>query len=143
MLSLNPPHEIFILYSSVLASIASRWTRSHHKEPHFTRRPTPSQVALSKIKEENKQTGQSVVFAAAGYRNLCCTYHMILALLEPTKCILTLSRSLQGKEFLGADDIFSHSDEKRVPLKPPVRKALAMFSGKRNPNDNHFSRSKH
>ncbi|KAG6511502.1 RNA-binding NOB1-like protein [Zingiber officinale] len=49
----------------------------------------------------------------------------------------------QGKEFLGADDIFSHADEKRAPLKPPVRKALAMFGGKRNPNDNHFSRRKH
>ncbi|KAF0934374.1 hypothetical protein E2562_025003 [Oryza meyeriana var. granulata] len=46
-------------------------------------------------------------------------------------------------DFLGADDIFSHSGEKKVPLKPPVRKALAMFSGKRNPNDNHFSRKKH
>ncbi|KAL6629710.1 hypothetical protein ACP70R_029475 [Stipagrostis hirtigluma subsp. patula] len=46
-------------------------------------------------------------------------------------------------DFLGADDIFSHSGEKKAQLKPPVRKALAMFSGKRNPNDNHFSRKKH
>jgi hypothetical protein len=38
---------------------------------------------------------------------------------------------------------FSHSGEKKAQLKPPVRKALAMFSGKRNPNDNHFSRKKH
>jgi hypothetical protein len=37
---------------------------------------------------------------------------------------------------------FSHSGEKKAQLKPPVRKALAMFSGKRNPNDNHFSRKK-
>ncbi|KAF7810265.1 RNA-binding protein NOB1 [Senna tora] len=32
--------------------------------------------------------------------------------------------------------------DKRTPFQPPVRKALAVFSGKRNPNDNHFSRSK-
>uniref|UniRef100_A0A0E0G037 RNA-binding protein NOB1 n=1 Tax=Oryza nivara TaxID=4536 RepID=A0A0E0G037_ORYNI len=49
----------------------------------------------------------------------------------------------QDDDFLGVEDIFSHSGEKKVPLKPPVRKALAMFSGKRNPNDNHFSRKKH
>uniref|UniRef100_A0A0D9VBA9 RNA-binding protein NOB1 n=1 Tax=Leersia perrieri TaxID=77586 RepID=A0A0D9VBA9_9ORYZ len=49
----------------------------------------------------------------------------------------------QDDDFLGVDDIFTHSGEKKVPLKPPVRKALAMFSGKRNPNDNHFSRKKH
>ncbi|KAL5200478.1 hypothetical protein ABZP36_021681 [Zizania latifolia] len=50
--------------------------------------------------------------------------------------------SKQDDDFLSVDDIFSHSGEKKVPLKPPVRKALAMFSGKRNPNDNHFSRKK-
>lgn len=47
-----------------------------------------------------------------------------------------------GDDFLGVEDIFSHSGEKKASLKPPVRKALAMFSGKRNPNDNHFSRKK-
>ncbi|RLN09728.1 RNA-binding protein NOB1 [Panicum miliaceum] len=51
--------------------------------------------------------------------------------------------SKQEDDFLGVDDIFSHSGDKKAPLKPPVRKALAMFSGKRNPNDNHFSRKKH
>ncbi|KAG8076511.1 hypothetical protein GUJ93_ZPchr0006g42403 [Zizania palustris] len=51
--------------------------------------------------------------------------------------------SKQDDDFLSVDDIFTHSGEKKVPLKPPVRKALAMFSGKRNPNDNHFSRKKH
>ncbi|KAJ1277519.1 hypothetical protein BS78_04G010500 [Paspalum vaginatum] len=51
--------------------------------------------------------------------------------------------SKQDDGFLGVDDIFSHSGDKKAPLKPPVRKALAMFSGKRNPNDNHFSRKKH
>lgn len=49
----------------------------------------------------------------------------------------------QDQEFLSVDDIFSHAGGKRAPLKPPVRKALAVFSGKRNPNDNHFSRHKH
>ncbi|XXG50918.1 hypothetical protein AAC387_Pa02g4813 [Persea americana] len=33
--------------------------------------------------------------------------------------------------------------DKRAPLKPPIRKALAVFSGRQNPNDNHFSRHKH
>ncbi|KAL6848378.1 hypothetical protein ACP4OV_021672 [Aristida adscensionis] len=51
--------------------------------------------------------------------------------------------SKKDDDFLGVDDIFSHSGEKKAQLKPPVRKALAMFSGKRNPNDNHFSRKKH
>lgn len=49
----------------------------------------------------------------------------------------------QDQDFGSADDIFSHTGDKRAPLKPPVRKALAVFSGKRNPNDNHFSRRKH
>lgn len=49
----------------------------------------------------------------------------------------------QDQDFLCSDDIFTHAGEKRAPLKPPVRKALAVFSGRRNPNDNHFSRSKH
>ncbi|KAK8960400.1 hypothetical protein KSP40_PGU011278 [Platanthera guangdongensis] len=51
-----------------------------------------------------------------------------------------LKKKSNKDEFLGVEDIFSHAGEKRAPLKPPVRKALAMFSGKRNPNDNHFSR---
>lgn len=48
----------------------------------------------------------------------------------------------QDEDYLSVDSVFSHAGEKREPLKPPVRKALAMFSGKRNPNDNHFSRRK-
>ncbi|XP_075635434.1 RNA-binding NOB1-like protein [Castanea sativa] len=48
----------------------------------------------------------------------------------------------QGDDIYTADDFGRHVD-KRAPLQPPVRKALAVFSGKRNPNDNHFSRSKH
>ncbi|PON62839.1 D-site 20S pre-rRNA nuclease Nob [Parasponia andersonii] len=50
----------------------------------------------------------------------------------------------EGDEFFVSDDIFSHHhSDKRAPFQPPVRKALAVFSGKRNPNDNHYSRSKH
>ncbi|WJX47978.1 hypothetical protein P8452_34605 [Trifolium repens] len=40
------------------------------------------------------------------------------------------------------DNVFSHHNYKGTPFSPPVRKALAMFSGKRNPNDNHHSRSR-
>nr|POE92630.1 hypothetical protein CFP56_36897 [Quercus suber] len=47
----------------------------------------------------------------------------------------------QGDDIFTADDFSRHVD-KRSPLQPPVRKALAVLSGKRNPNDNHFSRSK-
>ncbi|PRQ15966.1 putative ribonuclease Nob1, ribonuclease, PIN domain-containing protein [Rosa chinensis] len=41
------------------------------------------------------------------------------------------------------DFIFIHHSDKKAPLQPPVRKALAAFSGRRNPNDNHYSHSKH
>ncbi|CBI34688.3 unnamed protein product, partial [Vitis vinifera] len=47
-----------------------------------------------------------------------------------------------GDEFFASDDFFSHHTDKKTSLRPPVREALAVFSGKRNPNDNHFSRSK-
>ncbi|KAJ4968825.1 hypothetical protein NE237_015526 [Protea cynaroides] len=49
----------------------------------------------------------------------------------------------QGEDIFMPDYIFSHTSDKRAPLQPPIRKALAVFSGKRNPNDNHFSRSRH
>lgn len=45
-------------------------------------------------------------------------------------------------DFVVPDAVFRHHTDKKVPLQPPVRKALAVFGGKRNPNDNHFSRSK-
>ncbi|KAF6162281.1 hypothetical protein GIB67_008410 [Kingdonia uniflora] len=48
----------------------------------------------------------------------------------------------QGDDMFASDDVFSRSN-KKAPLKPPVRQALAIFSGKRNPNDNHYSRSMH
>ncbi|KMT10569.1 hypothetical protein BVRB_5g116910 [Beta vulgaris subsp. vulgaris] len=37
----------------------------------------------------------------------------------------------------------SHHAEKKASHRLPVRQALAVFSGKRNPNDNHYSRAKH
>ncbi|GKV23105.1 hypothetical protein SLEP1_g32881 [Rubroshorea leprosula] len=46
----------------------------------------------------------------------------------------------QGDDFVMADDIFTHHTDAKKPLQPPMRKALAVFSGKRNPNDNHYSR---
>ncbi|KAF5182365.1 Rna-binding protein nob1 [Thalictrum thalictroides] len=50
----------------------------------------------------------------------------------------------EGDDIFVSDDIFGgHNSDKRAPLKPPIRKALAVFSGRRNPNDNHFSRAKH
>ncbi|RZC77686.1 hypothetical protein C5167_001854 [Papaver somniferum] len=51
--------------------------------------------------------------------------------------------STLGDVIFISDDIFRNSSDKRAPLQPPVRKALAVFSGKRNPNDNHYSRAKH
>ncbi|KAK9270521.1 hypothetical protein L1049_026102 [Liquidambar formosana] len=49
----------------------------------------------------------------------------------------------QGEDIFTSDHIFYHHTDKKAPLKPPVRKALAVFSGKRNPNDNHYTRSMH
>ncbi|KAB2632699.1 RNA-binding protein NOB1-like [Pyrus ussuriensis x Pyrus communis] len=45
--------------------------------------------------------------------------------------------------FATNDFIFCHHADKKAPLQPPIRKALAVFSGRRNPNDNHYSHSKH
>ncbi|CAA7390931.1 unnamed protein product [Spirodela intermedia] len=44
------------------------------------------------------------------------------------------------KDGFGAEDIFSHGSERKAPLKPPVGKAVLVFTGKTNPNNNHFSR---
>ncbi|XP_027341785.1 uncharacterized protein LOC113854772 [Abrus precatorius] len=49
----------------------------------------------------------------------------------------------QDDDFFTPDHVFCHHTDKKAPFQPPIRKALAVFSGKRNPNDNHFSRSKH
>ncbi|CAA7060802.1 unnamed protein product [Microthlaspi erraticum] len=49
--------------------------------------------------------------------------------------------SKPGDEFFEAEDVFMnhHSDRKASS----VREAMAVFSQKRNPNDNHYSRSRH
>ncbi|KAL2902398.1 RNA-binding protein NOB1 [Bienertia sinuspersici] len=52
-------------------------------------------------------------------------------------------KSNKDDEFFAADNIFGHHSDKRSSHRPPVRQALAVFSGKRNPNDNHYSRAKH
>ncbi|MCD9644680.1 hypothetical protein HAX54_033091 [Datura stramonium] len=49
----------------------------------------------------------------------------------------------KGDDIFTPDTIFLNHTSKKAPLQPPVRKALAAFSGKRNPNDNHYSRAKH
>ncbi|XP_073300007.1 RNA-binding NOB1-like protein [Primulina huaijiensis] len=51
-------------------------------------------------------------------------------------------KNKQDDDFIVPDDVFRHHTYKKAPLQPPVRKALAVFAGKRNPNDNHFSRPK-
>ncbi|OMO79493.1 Nin one binding (NOB1) Zn-ribbon-like protein [Corchorus capsularis] len=64
----------------------------------------------------------------------------------PQKFLYPKTKKKVNKQ--GDDDLFmagvafTHHTDKRAPLQPPVRKALAVFSGKRNPNDNHYSRSK-
>ncbi|CAA0406719.1 unnamed protein product [Arabidopsis thaliana] len=52
--------------------------------------------------------------------------------------------SKPGDEYFVSDDVFlSHHSDRKAPLQPPVRKAMSVFSQKRNPNDNHYSRSMH
>ncbi|KAF8103308.1 hypothetical protein N665_0188s0247 [Sinapis alba] len=52
--------------------------------------------------------------------------------------------SKPGDEYFISDDVFmNHHGDKKAPLQPPVRKAMTVFSQKRNPNDNHYSRSMH
>ncbi|XP_061373756.1 RNA-binding NOB1-like protein isoform X2 [Gastrolobium bilobum] len=48
----------------------------------------------------------------------------------------------QDDDFFTPDNVFGHHTDKKA-FQPPIRKALAAFSGRRNPNDNHFSRNKH
>jgi RNA-binding protein NOB1 len=62
--------------------------------------------------------------------------YLLLIIIEATVYLI-----FQGDDFYSMDDFGQHSD-KRGPLQPPVRKALAVFSGRRNPNDNHYARSK-
>ncbi|CAF2058060.1 unnamed protein product, partial [Brassica napus] len=52
--------------------------------------------------------------------------------------------SKPGDDYFISDDVFMHyHSDRKAPLQPPVRKAMAVFSQKRNPNDNHYSRSMH
>ncbi|XP_057546136.1 RNA-binding NOB1-like protein [Amaranthus tricolor] len=55
----------------------------------------------------------------------------------------TKKKSNKEDDFFGVDSIFVHHTDKKGFHRPPVRQALAVFSGKRNPNDNHYSRGKH
>uniref|UniRef100_A0A7N1A465 RNA-binding protein NOB1 n=1 Tax=Kalanchoe fedtschenkoi TaxID=63787 RepID=A0A7N1A465_KALFE len=47
----------------------------------------------------------------------------------------------EGDDLFLADDVFHHAD-KRAPLKPPVGKAVSVFIGRKNPNDNHNTRTR-
>ncbi|BAT73091.1 uncharacterized protein HKW66_Vig0014350 [Vigna angularis] len=51
--------------------------------------------------------------------------------------------SKQDDDLFTPDSVFSHHTDKKAPFQPPIRKAMAVFGGRRNPNDNHYSRSKH
>ncbi|XP_022845520.1 RNA-binding protein NOB1 isoform X1 [Olea europaea var. sylvestris] len=55
----------------------------------------------------------------------------------------TKKKNKQGDDIFAPDDLFLTHTSKKAPLQPPVRKTLAVFSQKRNPNDNHYSRAKH
>ncbi|XP_076924822.1 RNA-binding NOB1-like protein [Bidens hawaiensis] len=55
----------------------------------------------------------------------------------------TKKKNKEVDDIFATNEMFTHHSDKRAPLQPPVRKALAVFSGKRNPNDNHYSRAKH
>lgn len=80
--------------------------------------------------------------------NLICLSHDFVLFIELcfTASIIFAhivnNRMLQEDVFFSSDDIFSHAGEGRAPFRPPVRKTMALFSGKRNPNDNHYSRPK-
>ncbi|XP_004503766.1 RNA-binding NOB1-like protein [Cicer arietinum] len=54
----------------------------------------------------------------------------------------TKKKANKDDDFFTPDNVFSHHNDKGAPFQAPVRKALATFSGRRNPNDNHYSRSK-
>ncbi|XP_057764460.1 RNA-binding NOB1-like protein [Salvia miltiorrhiza] len=47
----------------------------------------------------------------------------------------TEKKNNQDDDFFIPDDVFLHHNDKKAPLQPPIRKALAVFKGKRNPND--------
>ncbi|GAB2212278.1 hypothetical protein Droror1_Dr00025630 [Drosera rotundifolia] len=51
--------------------------------------------------------------------------------------------SLLDDDILASASLFTHHADKKAPHRPPVRAAMGMFSGRRNPNDNHYSRTTH
>ncbi|KAI3691782.1 hypothetical protein L6452_31584 [Arctium lappa] len=55
----------------------------------------------------------------------------------------TKKKNKEADDIFATNEMFTHHTDKKAPLQPPVRKALAVFSGKRNPNDNHYARSNH
>lgn len=55
----------------------------------------------------------------------------------------TKKTNKKDDDFFTPNSVFGHHTDKKAPFQPPVRKAMAVFSGRRNPNDNHYSRSKH
>nr|GEX57713.1 RNA-binding protein NOB1 [Tanacetum cinerariifolium] len=55
----------------------------------------------------------------------------------------TKKKNKEADDIFATIELFTHHTDKKAPLQPPVRKALAVFSGRRNPNDNHYSRAKH
>lgn len=56
----------------------------------------------------------------------------------------TKKKNNKDDDIFAVDSIFGHyHTDKQSYNRPPVRQALAVFSGKRNPNDNHYSRAKH
>lgn len=65
----------------------------------------------------------------------------------PQKFLYPKTKKKVNKEgddiFSVRDDIFGHHNDKKTSFRPPIRQALAVFSGKRNPNDNHYARPKH
>ncbi|KAK4363786.1 hypothetical protein RND71_019027 [Anisodus tanguticus] len=61
----------------------------------------------------------------------------------PQKFLYPKTKKNKGDDIFTLDTIFLNHTSKKAPLQPPVRKALAVFSGRRNPNDNHYSRAKH
>ncbi|KAH9619927.1 hypothetical protein KSS87_006697 [Heliosperma pusillum] len=65
----------------------------------------------------------------------------------PQKYLYQKTKKKSNKDdddhFFASSNIFTHHTDKKNSNKPPVRQALAVFSGKRNPNDNHYSRAKH
>lgn len=56
----------------------------------------------------------------------------------------TKKKNKQGDDDIFTQDtIFVNHTDKKAPLKPPMRQTVAVFSGRRNPNDNHYSRALH